>query len=216
MELRRTYSLGAAALAAGLLLAACSSGDEGSMGMDHDGMHGSSASSSTTLPAKASFNAVDVAFAEGMVPHHAQAVEMADDALARSRNAQVRQLATAIKAAQQHEVDQMSAWLRSWGRPVLDSSTATDHGMDHGMEGMEMSGMMSEADMARLKAASGTAFDRLWLELMIQHHEGAIAMAKQELAGGRSVAARRLAEAITAGQQREIDQMRSLLTATPA
>jgi uncharacterized protein (DUF305 family) len=109
----------------------------------------------------------------------------------------------------------MTGWLQDWGQPVPDASGGMDHSMD-GMEGMMMSGMMSEADMDRLGEAEGTAFDRLWLELMILHHEGAVAMAEDELADGKSPDVEQLAQAIITAQQAEIAEMETLLAALPA
>jgi uncharacterized protein (DUF305 family) len=85
-----------------------------------------------------------------------------------------------------------------------------DHSMD-GMDGMMMSGMMSDADMARLENATGTDFDTMWMEMMIQHHEGAITMASDEVAEGKFEATIAMAESIITSQQAEIDTMLSLL-----
>jgi uncharacterized protein (DUF305 family) len=182
--------------------------------MDGSGMEQSSPSTAS-IPADASFNATDVAFAQGMIPHHAQAVTMADMALDQSTDPDVTRLATAIKAAQAPEIEQMTGWLQDWGQPVPETSDGMDHSMD-GMEGMMMSGMMSEADMQRLGEAEGTAFDRMWLELMIQHHEGAITMAEDELANGKAPEVEQLAQAIITAQQAEITEMETLLAALPA
>lgn len=84
------------------------------------------------------------------------------------------------------------------------------------MSGMMMDGMMSDADMKRLESSTGTAFDRLWLELMIQHHEGAVRMAKDELADGKNPDAKALAQAIITSQQAEISKMNALLAALPS
>jgi uncharacterized protein (DUF305 family) len=209
VKLRLPLALGTAALSAGLVLGACGSSDHGSMGM------GATATSTAAIPADAEFNATDVAFAQGMIPHHAQAIEMADMALAQSQDAQVKELATAIKAAQQPEIDQLTSWLRTWGQPVPEVSDGMDHSMD-GMEGMMMSGMMSDADMDRLASSSGADFDRLWLEMMIQHHAGAVSMAQDELSGGKYAPAKQLAEAIVTTQEAEIATMDSMLAAMPA
>jgi uncharacterized protein (DUF305 family) len=91
--------------------------------------------------------------------------------------------------------------------------------MDHDMSGagaMMMDGMMGQADMDRLETSTGTEFDRLWLELMIQHHEGAVKMSKSEVAGGKNPDATALAQAIISNQQAEITAMESLLTKLPA
>lgn len=208
MKTRLLPTAGAAALAAGLVFGACSS-DHGSMGMATT----STASAEAAIPADAEFNATDVAFAQGMIPHHAQAIVMADMALAQSTNPDVTKLATEIKAAQAPEIEQLTNWLEAWGQPVPDSAggDGMDHSMD-GMDGMMMSGMMSDADMARLENATGADFDTMWLELMVQHHEGAITMARDEVAGGEYGPTKALAEAIISSQQVEIDTMNTLLT----
>ena len=164
-----------------------------------------------TIPATANFNATDVGFAQGMIPHHAQAVEMAEMGIAKSTNADVLALAKQIKSAQNPEIETMTGWLQTWGQAV--PSTASMAGGGHDMT--NMSGMMSGADMKRLESSTGTAFDRLWLELMIQHHEGAVRMAKDELADGKNSDAKALAQAIITGQQAEITKMNALLAALP-
>ena len=148
-------------------------------------------------------NAADVAFAQGMIPHHEQAIEMANMALAQAQGGAVKDLAGRIKQAQQPEIDQMKGWLTSWGE-----APAGEHGGGHGGGSM---GMMSDDDMARLKQASGAEFDRLFLEGMIRHHEGAVEMAQTELANGMFPDAKDLARRIVETQQAEIAEMRTLL-----
>lgn len=212
MKTRLPLALAGATIVAGSVLGACGSSDHGSMNM-------SGSTTDTTavpaIPADAEFNATDVAFAQGMIPHHAQAIEMADMALAQSSDPQVKELATAIKAAQQPEIDQLTGWLEAWGQPVPDTSMGMDHSMD-GMEGMMMSGMMSDADMTRLENSTGADFNRLWLEMMIQHHAGAISMGQDELSGGKYPDAKAMAQAIVTTQQDEINRMDSMLAAMPA
>jgi len=191
-----------------ILLAACS--DHSSV--NHSDMNMNS-STTVAIPANADYNATDVGFAQGMIPHHAQAIEMADIALQKSTYEPVLKLARAIKGAQYPEIQQMSKWLSNRGQKVPDTSMSMDHG-DHSMDGMGSmmtSGMMTEADMKKLNESTGSAFDRLWLQLMIQHHEGAITMAKEELAKGKNPEMQTLAQAIISGQQKEIDEMNGLL-----
>lgn len=204
MAAGRTIALLTAPLLTAGLLAGCSS---------HDSHGAMSASTTISIPADAAFDLADVTFAQSMIPHHQQAVEMAEMAIATSTNASVLDLARAIEAAQQPEIDTMTSWLRAWGQTV-PSSMGTDHsGHDMSAMGtMQMDGMMSAAEMQRLGAAKGAAFDRLWLELMIRHHEGALTMARTELADGRFPAAKAMAEAIIAGQTAEIATMKALLT----
>lgn len=149
------------------------------------------------------FNDADVKFATEMIPHHQQAVEMSSLAEERAEKPEVLDLATRIKGAQDPEIKQLSGMLESWGEEV-----PSGHG-GHGAD--EMAGMMSEQEMAQLEAASGPAFDRMFLEMMIRHHEGAITAAKAEIAEGVHPEARKLAETIARVQQAEIDEMTGLL-----
>ncbi|OBA34374.1 hypothetical protein A5766_11165 [Gordonia sp. 852002-51296_SCH5728562-b] len=157
-----------------------------------------------------------------MIPHHQQAIAMADLVPSRTENTAVRELATQIKNAQQPEIDQMTQRLASWGVSTAPDSQGTenqgsmDHGtMDHGSMDMGNGGggmgMMSAQEMTAMENARGQEFDTLWLKGMIAHHQGAIDMAKTELANGIDPASRALAEQITTSQQAEIDRMRSML-----
>ena len=209
MNYRRTLSAIAATFVAGALVVSCSSSDS-----SHSTM---TTMAAVTIPATANFNATDVGFAQGMIPHHAQAVEMADMGIAKSTNADVLALAKQIKSAQNPEIETMTGWLQGWGQAVPSTASMADGGHDMtNMSGMMMDGMMSDADMKRLESSTGTAFDRLWLELMIQHHEGAVRMAKDELADGKNSDAKALAQAIITGQQAEITKMNALLAALPS
>ena len=212
MKTRLAPAASALTLAAALLIGACSSStDHGSMNMSTTSM--TAGTSAASIPADAEFNAVDVAFAQGMIPHHAQAIVMADMALAQSTNPDVTKLATEIKAAQAPEIEQLTNWLETWGQSVPDSAgeSGMDHSMD-GMDGMMMSGMMSDADMARLENTTGADFDTMWLEMMIQHHEGAITMARDEVTGGKYGPTKAMAESIITSQQAEIDTMTKLIS----
>ena len=230
--MRPRLALPALALSLALVAGACSSGDHDGMDMGADGnMSGSSmphddmgggsmgsggpagSTSTISVPADAEYNATDVAFAQGMIPHHGQAVQMADMALEISTDPTIRALAEKIKAAQDPEIVIMEGWLESWDQPVPDRNQPMDHNSD-GMGGMMMSGMMSEADMARMGNASGTEFDTMFLEMMVRHHEGAIEMAEQQLAEGKYQPAKDLAEVIITAQQAEIDEMNALLATT--
>lgn len=174
---------------------------------------GSSGSSSSSASSGASFNGADVTFAQGMIPHHRQAVEMATMAAGHSAGPKVKALATEIEAAQGPEIKQLQAWLGDWGKKETSGNTmsGSDHsGMDNG--GMEM-GMMSDADMGKLDQASGATFDKMFLTMMITHHEGAIAMAQTELKDGKSPGAKKMARSIITAQESEIKTMRDLLGA---
>ncbi|MFC9468936.1 DUF305 domain-containing protein [Streptomyces coelicoflavus] len=196
----------AAAGAAALVLAACggSGDDDGSAG--HGG-HAATASSSTPASTSASqgqHNAADVAFAKGMIPHHRQAVEMADLAPDRAQSAEVKKLAADIKKAQDPEIKKLSGWLTSWGEDV-----PAEGAMDHSMH--DMGGMMTAEEMTELERASGEAFDTAFMEMMIKHHEGAVDMAKTEQADGAYGPAKKMAGEIIDSQSAEIEQMNGLL-----
>jgi len=151
------------------------------------------------------FNGADTMFAQMMIPHHEQAIEMSDMALdpATGAGADVLALAEAIAAAQDPEIAEMTALLEGWGEPV-----AMDEGADH--SGM-MSGMLTVDELDALAALRGPDFDRAWLEAMIAHHEGAVEMAEDVLADGESPEVRDLAERVVAAQADEIARMRELL-----
>ncbi|GAB2643744.1 DUF305 domain-containing protein [Nocardia goodfellowii] len=198
--------------AIGLLAAGCSDDSESMPGMDHGASSSASSSSAvaTSSPgARTDFNDADVAFLQGMYPHHAQAVEMAELVPGRSQNPQLLALATAVEQAQAPEMQQMSTLLQSFGKPAPSASG------EHGGHGSTMPGMMSTEQMNALRAANGTAFDRQWLEMMIQHHQGAIAMAEPEIAHGVNPESVALARAVVSAQQAEIDTMNGMLAALP-
>ncbi|MFD5425319.1 DUF305 domain-containing protein [Streptomyces sp. NPDC127084] len=192
-----------AAIAAGaavLVLAACG-GNGDSPASDESRTTSPSADSSAAQEQHA---AADVAFAKGMIPHHRQAVEMADLATSRAESAEVKKLAADVKKAQDPEIKTLSGWLTSWGEEV-----PAEGAMDHSMHGME--GMMSLDEMKQLEQASGKAFDTAFMEMMIKHHEGAVAMAKTEQAEGTYEPAKKMAGAIITSQTAEITQMKKLL-----
>ena len=157
---------------------------------------------SDSIAAQLTGRDADIAFAQMMIPHHQQAVEMSDIALSKGAGPEVTELATEIKGAQDPEIAQMRSWLSTWG-----ASEAMDHGSDHS----GMPGMMSDDQMQQLRGSSGEQFDRMWMEMMIAHHEGAITMAKDVLATTVDPDVTKLAEAVVAGQTAEIAQMRELL-----
>jgi uncharacterized protein (DUF305 family) len=162
------------------------------------------ATAKTTVAGKATFNGIDVEFAQKMIPHHQQAVEMAQLALdaKASAGAKVRDLATRIKGAQDPEIKLMAAWLTAWG----ESATAT---AGHNMSSTD--GMMSADEMSALGKATGSAFDRSWLTMMVAHHQGAIKMAQDEKAQGSNTEALALADKIITAQQAEIAEMSKLI-----
>ncbi|MGW4769164.1 DUF305 domain-containing protein [Nocardia sp. NPDC004278] len=224
---RITLAIAVTSTAAALFAAGCSNSE--SPNADHGSS--SSQASSGTPAARTDFNDADVTFLQMMYPHHAQAVEMARLVPSRTQNEQVRALAANIEKAQSPEMEQITKLLESFGKPAPSSTGHGGHGMEMpgmtstmqmpgmtSMPGMTtmpsasaMPGIMSNEQMNALAAASGADFDRQWMELMIEHHNGAITMANTELANGVNPDAKALATAIVAAQQAEIDTMRGLL-----
>lgn len=220
--LRRT-ALVAAAVGASLALAACGSGGGGhtshnaatavatataSPSATGTGTAVATGTATANAPAPAgAHNAADTAFAQQMIPHHRQAVAMAELAAGRASSEQVKQLAAKIKGAQDPEIATMTGWLTAWGEqvPAADADAHAGHG------GGSMPGMMTQAEMDRLTKASGAAFDKAFLTMMIAHHEGAVTMAATEKAQGAYTPAKELAEAIATAQTAEITLMKQLL-----
>ncbi len=180
-----------------LLLTACGGGS------DADSSE-SVAPESIAAATDSSFNDADVAFAQGMIPHHAQAVDMASLALQpeSGASAEIQALATAIQSAQDPEIETMTQWLQTWGQPMEMP------GMD-GMDGMD--GMMTQEQMASLAGLSGPAFDAEWATMMIAHHQGAITQAETVKASGADPEVLALADQIISAQQAEIAQLQALL-----
>lgn len=194
METLMNKSRAAALAAASLItLAACGNG-------------GSAESES---PDGAAHNDADVTFAQQMIPHHEQAVEMAELAETRADSTEVQELASQIEAAQGPEIETMTGWLQSWDEEVPSGGMS---GMDHGdMSSGDMAGMMSEEEMAKMGSSSGAQFDRMFLTMMIEHHEGAIEMAQVEQEEGEFADALAMAEQIEKAQTSEIQLMEELL-----
>lgn len=191
--MKKALSLTALIVALTLALAGCGSDD-------------TNGSSATT----GGHNNQDVTFATDMIPHHLQAVQMAEMAQTQASSAAVKTLADQIQAAQGPEIDTMSGWLKSWGEDVPDESMGGMDGMDSGSSD-SMPGMMSDQVMSDLGAATGDTFDQMWLESMIAHHEGAVQMADTEITDGKDPDAIALAESIKAAQTTEIATMKKLL-----
>ena len=129
----------------------------------------------------------------------------------------MKQLAEQIKAAQDPEIQQMTGWLQGWGAPTAmpgASSASGMQGMDHSghdMGGMSIAGMMTDEQMQALREASGQEFDDMWLQMMIEHHQGAIAMAEQVKGSSGDPEVTTLADQIIAAQQQEIATMQESL-----
>lgn len=158
-----------------------------------------------TVESATDFNDADVMFAQMMIPHHEQAIEMSDIALDPTVGASdvVKSLAARIKAAQDPEITTMKAFLTSWKKGLTPDSS-----MDHSGS---MSGMLSAEDITKLSTLRGAEFDRAWMTGMIAHHEGAIEMAKEVLEDGKDTAVNTLATAVVAAQDTEILEMKELL-----
>lgn len=164
----------------------------------------------------AQYTEADVAFVQGMISHHAQALVMTDLVADRTGRDDLPQLAERMDVSQRDEITQMEQWLEDRGEDVPDASAGHHHG-----DGELMPGMLTDDDLARLEAASGRAFDELFLQYMIRHHEGAVMMVAELLSsddGGQESDVFRLAQHIDSDQNVEIARMKSLLAeiaATP-
>jgi len=148
----------------------------------------------------------DVMFAQMMIPHHEQAVVMADLADTRASDPVIVELAREIKGAQAPEIELMSSWLDAWGAPRMDSDDAMG---EHGSHGM--AGMLSDEQLDVLAQAQGAEFDTLFAQAMIEHHEGAVQMARDVLADGADPDVAALAREIIVTQEKEILQLQSFL-----
>ncbi|HEY0996138.1 MAG TPA: DUF305 domain-containing protein [Gemmatimonadaceae bacterium] len=165
--------------------------------------------------ARRRFTKADVDFMAGMIHHHAQAILMAEWAPTHGASASVRTLAARIINAQRDDIALMQRWLRDRGQPV---PAATPGPMKMVMDGMEhdmlMPGMLTDAQLRELDAARGSAFDRLFLTYMIQHHRGAVSMVK-ELFGSYGAAQDdtvfKLASDVNVDQTTEIERMQKML-----
>lgn len=192
-----------AALATLFVLTACG----------NDGNQDTANGSNSAIAEDEEFNQADVDFATEMIQHHAQALSMVDLIDGKTVSAELTALAEQIRMAQGPEIETLVDWLQEWSQPVPE--TMRDHANAHGDGSMEMDsdmpGMMSAEDMETLEAAQGAEFERMWLEMMIEHHEGAVEMATTEKGTGEYVDAIELADTIIAAQDAEIDEMKSML-----
>ncbi len=198
--MRTTRALMALTLALTVLLTACGNDD----------------TETTNEPLSSTeHNDADVAFASEMIQHHAQALTMVDLTLERPLSPEVQALAEQIRAAQGPEIETMADWLTEWGEDVpetmRDHSNAEQDMGDMGDLG-DMPGMMSGDQMAALEESGDAEFEALWLEMMVEHHEGAVQMAEAERSEGRYQPAVDLAGEIVSSQTDEIATMRDLLS----
>ncbi len=174
------------------------------------GTEGNTASAPVGDDSSATHNDADIAFVQGMIPHHQQAVEMSDLALSQAGSPAVTELAEQIKAAQGPEIEQMQGFLRTWGVKSAGGEHGGGHGGSQGSGGAHP-GMLSEDALAQLGQADGAQFDQLFLTGMIEHHRGAVAASQKELAEGESEEAQALAQEIIDAQEAEIAEMEQLL-----
>jgi uncharacterized protein (DUF305 family) len=199
---KKLLTLPTTAIAAAIALAGCASGS--GAGSGSESMPGMNHGSSSSAPAaSAEHNSADVMFAQMMIPHHAQAVEMSDMILAKQDiPAPVTALAIKIKDAQGPEIQTMTGWLEDWKEPTEVANGQTGH---------SMSGMMDEAALKDLEAAQGTEAGKLFLKQMIAHHDGAITMANTEVTDGKDPEAVELSKQIVSAQTAEVKEMQDLL-----
>jgi uncharacterized protein (DUF305 family) len=200
----------AAALLAVVVLASCSTatGESGPRTVQ-PGAPGDSGrvptAEQTTAPRQPRYTEADVRFMQGMIVHHRQALEMTDLVPARSSHEDVRLLAEIIETSQAQEILRMKDWLEDRGKEIPPPGAGHHH---------HMPGMASPREMARLAAATGTEFDRLFLELMIQHHQGALVMVDELFDSPGAVQepeTYEFASHVAGGQKVEIARMRRML-----
>jgi len=190
---RLRYGAVAVALALVAVLGGCS-----------DGGRGSADSAASVAP---TFNKADVKFAQTMVPHHEQAIEMSDLILAKSEVAsEVTKLAHQVKDAQGREMTTMTGFLTAWNQPLIP-----DHSAEADEHHWDAEGMLTPEEMQELTTADGRTGQQLFLEGIIEHHKGAIAMVQDEIDNGQNPDALKLAQAIKDRQTAEIETMEGVL-----
>ncbi len=202
--MKKIMTISATALATAIALAGCSTGNGSMPGMSMNGSSSSTApgTAASSPAAAAEHSSADTTFAQMMIPHHTQAVEMSNTILNKQGiDRRVSALATRIKAEQTPEIEKLTGWLKGWSEPTASGDF------------MGMSGMMSADDMKRLDAAHGTDAAKLYLNQMVMHHEGAVSMAQTEESAGKTPDAVALAKSIVATQDTEIKEMKGLLAA---
>lgn len=188
--------LGAALLTATLV--ACGDDD----GTVSGGSTATTAPAATVAAGANQPNDADITFVQGMIPHHRQAVDMADLVLERGSNATVKDLARRIRNAQEPEIQIMTGWLTTWGKSIQPPMSHDGMDTEHGM--------MSNQEMASMEALTGSDLDKMFVEMMIRHHQGAIAMARTEVDSGQFPDATALARSIATSQQAEVEEMTTL------
>ena len=180
-----------AALAAAIVLSACGGS--------------TTRNNATSTPANqpASHNLADVAFTANMLPHHQQGLDLAAMVPSHTGNADLIKLASGIAGSQQPEIKTLKGFLvQGSERPDADTRGPAD---------IDMTGMVDQVTMTKLGSLQGADFDRLWLQSMISHHQGAIDMANTEISNGVNTDAVTMAKHMVSMQQGEIDQMKKML-----
>jgi uncharacterized protein (DUF305 family) len=197
MTLQRSFAFAALAATAVLF------GPTGIAGAQHAGHH------TITVPPGAPYTVADVEFMQGMIAHHAQAIFMSRMAEKHGANPRILRLAIKIDQSQVAEIRLMQEWLVAYGQTAPDTSS---------WRTMKMAGMITDKQLAELDAAAGVRFDRLFLDFMIQHHEGALQMVKDLFAtprAGQEVDVNVFANDVVTVQTAEIGTMRQMLSLLP-
>ena len=220
----RTLALSATLVVAVALSSCGTSSTSGAAGPETSGRNGAPTASGTPSPvgppasgtpypvgppASGTSNASDVDFAMAMTMSHLQAGAIADLAPQHAKDNKITALASKVKKAQGPEVTAMAGWLVGGGIPVPDASGGHDMS---GMGGAAMKVVISPAEMTALGKATGSGFDRMWLQLMLKSHQAAVATARTELAQGVNAGAKKLAQSVIERQSAEIATMTSILT----
>ncbi|WP_063728837.1 DUF305 domain-containing protein [Streptomyces sp. RTd22] len=199
--LRRTTLASLTAVTA-LTLGACGGNDNAEV---------ASTASAPATTATGRHNQADVTFAQQMIVHHRQAIEMADMAQEHAHSRDVKSLAVKIDKEQEPEIKTMTGWLKSWSEKVPEGLTMPSMGHRSPSGTPSMPGMMDDQQMRDMTHTSGKAFDTMFLTMMIKHHQGAIDMARTEKKQGTYGPARTLAGDIITTQTAQITQMRKML-----
>ena len=197
---RRLLALAAVVAVGCVGLASCGDGE----GEGDSDRADSDSSTSKVADSDAAWNDADIKFVQGMIPHHEQAVEMSDMMIGRNVSEATAALAEQIRAAQTTEVALMQGFLAEWG---VELDPHAGHSGDHSMG----EGMMSGEQLDELESADDVDFERMWLTMMLEHHKGAIVMARAVVADGAEPGVRALAEAIITAQEAEFAQIEALL-----
>ena len=221
--MKRSTTLTTLALASALALAGCGTSGEETAGEAPETTTSAAAGTGSTDTATATpstsaqavteeHNDADTMFAQMMIPHHEQAVQMSEVMLTKDDlDPDIEALANKIVAAQGPEIDQLKTMLETWGEPTSMESGGME-GMDHGSDsGAGMEGMMTEEQMQELEAAEGTEAAEMYLTMMTAHHRGAIDMAQEQVAEGQNPQAIEMAQKVIEDQEAEIQEMERLL-----